>query len=278
MALAHTLGFPGIGADGDPKKALEAYCKGDGVQAALHSVGHPLRARQYCLAPEFSLDQHFELNWDPLFEETAQALAQGHKVKPVILGPLSYLWLGKAKGNEFNTLDLLENLLPVYAQTLSRLAEQGVEWVQIDEPILSLDLPQEWKSAFERAYHILQYSPLKKLVATYFSGLEGNLGLAVGLPVDGLHVDLVRAPDPLHAILDRLPTYKVLSLGLVNGRNVSRCDLENTLVQLQEARERLGDNLWVNPDCALKTRSWAVAEVALINRLAAARQVHSQAA
>ncbi|MBW3502866.1 hypothetical protein KO536_01350 [Pseudomonas sp. NKUCC02_KPG] len=251
MALAHTLGFPRIGADGEPKNALEAYCNGDSNQAALHSVGHPLRARHYCLASEFSLDQPFELNWEPLFEETAQALAQGHKVKPVILGPLSYLWQGKAKGNEFNTLDLLENLLPVYAQTLSSLAEQGVEWVQIDEPILSLDLPQEWKSAFERAYHILQYSPLKKLVATYFSGLEGNLGLAVGLPVDGLHVDLVRAPDPLHAILDRLPTYKVLSLGLVNGRNVSRCDLENALTQLQEARERLGDNLWVAGSCSL---------------------------
>ena len=197
---------------------------------------------------------------------------------PRIIGPLTHLWQGKAKGNEFNTLDQLENLLPVYAQTLSRLAEQGVEWVQIDEPILSLDLPQEWKSAFERAYHILQYSPLKKLVATCFSGLEHNLGLAVGLPVDGLHVDLVRATDPLHAILDRLPTYKVLSLGLVNGGNVSRFDLENALAQLQEARERLGDNLWVKPDCGLETLGWAETEAALTNRVAAARQLLSQAA
>ena len=203
------------------------------------------------LVPEFSQDQRFDLSWNELFEETAEAQALGHKVKPVIIGPLTYLWLGKAKGNEFNKLDLLENLRPVYAQILSRLAEQGVEWVQIDEPILSLDLPQEWKNAFERAYHILQYSPLKKLVATYFSGLEDNLGLAVGLPVDGLHVDLVRAPDQLHAILDRLPTYKVLSLGLVNGRNVWRCDLENALAQLQEAEERFGDNLWVAGSCSL---------------------------
>ena len=201
--------------------------------------------------PEFSQDQRFELSWNQLFEETAEALALGHKVKPVIIGPLTYLWLGKAKGQEFNKLELLENLLPVYAGILSRLAEQGVEWVQIDEPILSLDLPQEWKNAFERAYHILQYSPLKKLVATYFSGLEDNLGLAVSLPVEGLHVDLVRAPDQLHAILDRLPTYKVLSLGLVNGRNVWRCDLENALAQLQAAEERFGDNLWVAGSCSL---------------------------
>ena len=203
------------------------------------------------LVPEFSQDQRFELSWNQLFEETAEALALGHKVKPVIIGPLTFLWLGKTKGNGFNKLDLLENLLPVYAAILSRLAEQGVEWVQIDEPILSLDLPQEWKNAFERAYHILQYSPLKKLVATYFSGLEDNLGLAVSLPVEGLHVDLVRAPDQLHAILDRLPTYKVLSLGLVNGRNVWRCDLENALAQLQEAEERFGDNLWVAGSCSL---------------------------
>ena len=203
------------------------------------------------LVPEFSLDQRFELSWSALFEEVDEALALGHRVKPVIIGPLTYLWLGKAKGNAFDKLELLENLLPVYAQILSRLAEQGVEWVQIDEPILSLDLPQAWKSAFERAYHILQYSPLKKLVATYFSGLEDNLGLAVSLPVEGLHVDLVRAPDQLHGILDRLPTYKVLSLGLVNGRNVWRCDLENALAQLQLAEERFGDNLWVAGSCSL---------------------------
>ena len=203
------------------------------------------------LVPEFSLDQRFELSWSALFEEVDEALALGHRVKPVIIGPLTYLWLGKAKGNAFNKLELLENLLPVYAQILSRLAEQGVEWVQIDEPILSLDLPQAWKSAFERAYHILQYSPLKKLVATYFSGLEDNLGLAVSLPVEGLHVDLVRAPDQLHGVLDRLPTYKVLSLGLVNGRNVWRCDLENALAQLQLAEERFGDNLWVAGSCSL---------------------------
>lgn len=203
------------------------------------------------LVPEFSLDQRFELSWSALFEEVDEALALGHRVKPVIIGPLTYLWLGKAKGNAFDKLELLENLLPVYAQILSRLAEQGVEWVQIDEPILSLDLPQAWKSAFERAYHILQYSPLKKLVATYFSGLEDNLGLAVSLPVEGLHVDLVRAPDQLHGVLDRLPTYKVLSLGLVNGRNVWRCDLENALAQLQLAEERFGDNLWVAGSCSL---------------------------
>lgn len=336
MAVAHTLGFPRIGADRELKKALEAYWKGDLDQSALQSVGRQLRATHWqlqkdagidllpvgdfawydqvlshslafgviperfastrderglptldtlfamargasancCggdhdktqhaqeltkwfdtnyhyLVPEFTADQQFRLSWEQLFDEVEEARALGHNVKPVIIGPLTYLWLGKAKGNDFDKLDLLERLLPIYGEILGRLAAQGVEWVQIDEPILTLDLPQEWKNAFERAYHILQYSPLKKLVATYFSGLQDNLGLAVGLPVQGLHIDAVRAPDQLLHVLDRLPIYKILSVGLVNGRNVWRCELEPVLEQLQFAQERFGDNLWVSSSCSL---------------------------
>ena len=203
------------------------------------------------LVPEFSADQHFHLGWDQLFDEVKEARELGHSVKPVIIGPLTYLWLGKAKGGEFDKLDLLDRLLPLYGQIFQRLAELGVEWVQIDEPILVLDLPQAWKNAFERAYNQIQRDPLKKLLATYFGGLEENLGLAANLPVDGLHIDLVRAPEQYPTILDRLPAYKVLSLGVVNGRNVWRCDLEKNLATLQHAHERLGDRLWVAPSCSL---------------------------
>ncbi|SFS29238.1 5-methyltetrahydropteroyltriglutamate--homocysteine S-methyltransferase [Pseudomonas sp. NFACC42-2] len=203
------------------------------------------------LVPEFSADQQFHLGWDQLFDEVKEARDLGHTVKPVVIGPLTYLWLGKAKGADFDKLDLLERLLPLYGQIFQRLADLGVEWVQIDEPILVLDLPQEWKNAFERAYNLIQRDPLKKLVATYFGGLEENLGLAANLPVDGLHIDLVRAPEQYPTILDRLPAYKVLSLGVVNGRNVWRCDLENALATLQHAHEKLGDRLWVAPSCSL---------------------------
>ncbi|WP_460138099.1 5-methyltetrahydropteroyltriglutamate--homocysteine S-methyltransferase [Pseudomonas sp. S2_A10] len=203
------------------------------------------------LVPEFSVDQHFQLGWEQLFEETEEARALGHNVKPVIIGPLTYLWLGKTKGADFDKLDLLDRLLPLYGQIFARLAALGVEWVQIDEPILVLDLPQDWKNAFERAYNQIQRDPLKKLLATYFGGLEENLGLAANLPVDGLHIDLVRAPDQYPTILDRLPAYKVLSLGVVNGRSVWRCDLQNALATLRHAHERLGDRLWVAPSCSL---------------------------
>ena len=203
------------------------------------------------LVPEFSAEQSFALSWEQLFEEVAEGRALGHALKPVLIGPLTYLWLGKCKGPAFDKLDLLERLLPVYGEILQRLAAQGIEWMQIDEPILALDLPQDWKTAFERAYNLLQKEPGRKLIATYFAGLEDNLGLAAGLPVDGLHIDLVRAPEQFPAILDRLPAYKVLSLGVVDGRNVWRSDLHAALAILQQAHERLGERLWVAPSCSL---------------------------
>lgn len=203
------------------------------------------------LVPEFTRGQAFSLQWTQLFEEVDEAIALGHRVKPVVLGPLSYLWLGKTKGGEFDKLELLEALLPVYVEIFNRLAAQGVEWVQIDEPALVLDLPPDWKAAYESVYNRLQYAPLKKLLTTYFGGLEDNLGLACGLPVDGLHVDLVRAPEQLLAVIDRLPTYKVLSVGVVNGRNIWRCDLNAVMDRLPEAVARWGDRLWVAPSCSL---------------------------
>jgi 5-methyltetrahydropteroyltriglutamate--homocysteine methyltransferase len=203
------------------------------------------------LAPVFTADQAFVLSGEQLFEEVDEAKALGHAVKPVVIGPLTYLWLGKTKGADFDKLELVDRLLPLYDQIFNRLAAQGVEWVQIDEPILALDLPQDWKNAYERVYNILQRAPLKKLVATYFGGLKDNLGLAANLPVDGLHIDLVQAPEQFPTILDRLPTYKILSLGMVNGRNAWRCDQDKALEVLHHAAERLGDRLWVAPSCPL---------------------------
>ncbi|WP_122596087.1 5-methyltetrahydropteroyltriglutamate--homocysteine S-methyltransferase, partial [Pseudomonas viridiflava] len=203
------------------------------------------------LVPEFTADQTFLLSWTQLFDEVDEALALGHEIKPVIIGPLTYLWLGKAKGDDFDKLELLERLLPVYAEILNRLAEKGVEWVQLDEPILALDLQPEWKSAFALAYHRLQQAPLKTLVASYFGGLEDNLTLTIDLPVNGLHIDLVRAPEQLAAVLAAYPEDKVLSVGVVNGRNVWRCDLDKALAHLQAAHEQLDERLWVSSSCSL---------------------------
>ncbi|WKV86482.1 5-methyltetrahydropteroyltriglutamate--homocysteine S-methyltransferase [Pseudomonas sp. B24_DOA] len=261
QVLTHSLMFgviPERFRPHDGKATLQTlFSMARGVSNACCGDGHAQEMTKWFdtnyhyLVPEFSVDQHFQLGWEQLFEETEEARALGHNVKPVIIGPLTYLWLGKTKGTDFDKLDLLDRLLPLYGQIFARLAALGVEWVQIDEPILVLDLPQDWKNAFERAYNQIQRDPLKKLLATYFGGLEENLGLAANLPVDGLHIDLVRAPDQYPTILDRLPAYKVLSLGVVNGRNVWRCDLQNALATLRHAHERLGDRLWVAPSCSL---------------------------
>ncbi|SDU38596.1 5-methyltetrahydropteroyltriglutamate--homocysteine S-methyltransferase [Halopseudomonas salegens] len=202
------------------------------------------------LVPELHIEQTFSLQWTQLFDEVAEAQALGYRVKPVVIGPLTWLWLGKIKGADFDRLQLLERLLPVYQSILQRLAEQGIDWVQIDEPILALDLPSDWKAAFESSYSQLQRAPVKLLLATYFDSLDDNLGLACSLPVAGLHADLVRAPEQLPLLLDRLPAYKVLSLGVVNGRNVWRCDLEHALQLLTSAAERC-EQLWVAPSCSL---------------------------
>ncbi|HHJ15683.1 MAG TPA: 5-methyltetrahydropteroyltriglutamate--homocysteine S-methyltransferase, partial [Gammaproteobacteria bacterium] len=203
------------------------------------------------LVPEFHAGQRFFLSSSQLFDQVAEAQALGYAVKPVILGPLSYLWLGKCKGGDFDRLELLDALLPVYGEILDRLRAQGVTWVQVDEPVLVLDLPQAWKTAFESVYSRWQSGGVKRLLATYFGALGDNLGLACGLPVDGLHIDAVRAPGQLNSVLDRLPAYKVLSVGVIDGRNIWRTDLEGALTVLEAARERLGDRLWLAPSCSL---------------------------
>lgn len=203
------------------------------------------------LVPEFHAGQQFQLSWTQIIDETAEAIALGHSVKPVILGPLSYLYLGKEKGAAFDRFDLLDNLLPAYQQLLTALSQAGATWVQIDEPILVLDLPHKWQRAFESVYNRLQHSKLKVLLATYFGALEENLDIAVNLPVAGLHIDAVRAPEQLLPVIDRLPGHKILSVGAVDGRNIWRNDLEQSLSLLKQAQERLGDRLWVAPSCSL---------------------------
>jgi len=203
------------------------------------------------LVPEFHPNQTFALGYRQLVEETREAAQLGYAVKPTLLGPISYLWLGKEKAPDFNRLDLLEALLPAYQALLAELAEAGAQWVQIDEPVLVLDLPNEWRQAFERAYHQLQNRDLKLLLATYFGALEDNLSTAVQLPVAGLHIDAVRAPEQLEMLADRLPSHKVLSVGLIDGRNIWRNDLRATLAQLGDLPERLGERLWLAPSCSL---------------------------
>ncbi|RKR26019.1 methionine synthase (B12-independent) [Acidovorax sp. 93] len=203
------------------------------------------------LVPEFSAHTQFHLANERLFAEVAEAQALGHRVKAVLLGPLSFLWLGKSKTAGFDRFSLLTQLLPVYEAVLARLKAQGVEWVQIDEPILGLDLPDTWRHAFEPSYWQLARSAPKLLLATYFSPLAENLRLACQLPVAGLHVDAVRAPDELVGVADWLPSHKVLSVGIVDGRNIWRTDLDAALQKLRPVADKHQGELWLAPSCSL---------------------------
>lgn len=202
------------------------------------------------LVPELHSGQSFRLHGERLFAQVREAQALGLDAKPVILGPLTWLWLGKM-ADDGDRLALLDALLPVYGELLAELARLGCSWVQIDEPILVLDLPPAWKQAFETAYHRLQTPGLKSLLTTYFGDLGDNTALACRLPVDGLHIDLARAPDQLTRVLDHLPAYRQLSLGVVDGRNVWRCDLEAACARIGETLARRPQGLWLAPSCSL---------------------------
>ncbi len=203
------------------------------------------------IVPELIKEQSFKLNSSIFIDEVKEALSQGIKAKPVIIGPLTWLWLGKIKGESFDRLTLLDHLTPIYSQLLSELSELDLEWVQIDEPILSLDLPYTWRQAFESTYNQLRADSLKILLATYYGGLDDNLTTVVNLPVDGIHIDLVEGKNDFATLIDRLPSYKVLSAGVINGRNIWRADLRQILTDLKYAKIRLGERLWVAPSCSL---------------------------
>ncbi|MCU9956922.1 5-methyltetrahydropteroyltriglutamate--homocysteine S-methyltransferase [Burkholderia sp. BKH01] len=202
------------------------------------------------IVPEFHADTNFSLDPSRLLLQLAEAKAQGVNAKPVIIGPVTYLWLGKEK-DDSDRLALLPKLLPVYGALLDTLTAQGVEWVQFDEPILVTELDAEWRQAFRTAYAALETRRIKLLLATYFGQLQDNLTLASSLPVDGLHVDAINARDEVDALVRELPAERVLSVGAISGRNIWKTDLNATLDWLEPLAKQLGDRLWLAPSCSL---------------------------
>jgi 5-methyltetrahydropteroyltriglutamate--homocysteine methyltransferase len=202
------------------------------------------------IVPEFSAATAFSLDASRLLEQLAQARRLGVKAKPVIVGPVTYLWVGKAK-DDSDRLALLPRLLPVYAELLAQLAAQGVEWVQIDEPALVTELNADWQAAYTTAYQALSGGRVKLLLTTYFGQLLENLPLACRLPVQGLHIDGVNGRSEIDQVAAQLPIDKVLSLGVINGRNIWKTDLNGVLDWLEPMHRRLGQRLWIAPSCSL---------------------------
>ena len=202
------------------------------------------------IVPEFTAGTRFELDASRLLEQLAEAQALGVRAKPVIIGPVTSLAIGKAKDGS-DRLALLPRLLAVYSRLLDTLAEQDVEWVQVDEPLLVTDLDNQWQQAFNTSYHHLKGSRVKILLATYFGQLLENRYLAANLPVAGLHVDAINGCDDVLPLLGMLPGHKVLSLGVINGRNIWKTDLNAVLGWLEPIAQRLRERLWIAPSCSL---------------------------
>ncbi|AXD06909.1 5-methyltetrahydropteroyltriglutamate--homocysteine S-methyltransferase [Salmonella enterica subsp. enterica serovar Milwaukee str. SA19950795] len=219
-----------------------------GEPAAAAEMTKWFNTNYHYIVPEFSKGQQFRLTWTQLLEEVDEALALGHKIKPVLLGPVTYLWLGKVKGEPFDRLTLLKDILPVYQHVLAELAKRGIEWVQIDEPALVLELPQAWLDAFKPAYDALA-GQVKLLLTTYFEGVTPNLDTIIALPVQGLHVDLIHGKDDVAELHQRLPVDWLLSAGLINGRNVWRADLTEKYAQINAIVGKRA--LWVASSCSL---------------------------
>ncbi|MFZ5748055.1 MAG: 5-methyltetrahydropteroyltriglutamate--homocysteine S-methyltransferase [Pseudomonadota bacterium] len=199
------------------------------------------------LVPELVAGQRLSLASAKPVEEFREAAAQGYATRPVLLGPVT--WLSLAKGRGVDPFDWLDEVLGIYCAVLGQLAAAGAQWVQIDEPILVLDLDERQRRALTRAYARLARQPVKLMLTTYFGPLGDNLRLAASLPVAGLHVDLVRGADQLAPLLAAAPESLLLSLGVIDGRNVWRADLAALLDRLEPVAATR--DLVLAPSCSL---------------------------
>ncbi len=209
------------------------------------------------IVPEFRADTKFSLSSSKVFDEYAEAKALGIKAKPVFVGPVTYLSLGKvqdSKNPDFDPFTLLDNLVAVYEAIIGQLTAAGAEWIQLDEPILSTDLNDQQRAALKTAYDRLSKAQgsAKLLVTTYFGGVRDNLTRYLALPVDALHFDFVRGVEDIEAVFANFPKDKILSAGVVEGRNVWKNSYDASLAVLQKAKAAVGaDRLWVAPSCSL---------------------------
>jgi len=221
------------------------------------------------IVPELTQHQRFSapgssaITTSPLIRHCKRA-ASIHNTKASLLGPLTFLWLSNGQGN-VDKLDLIGDLVVTYQSILTELSKQNIQWVQMDEPILALDLPRQWQAAFKTVYQQIATQPsslsveknatvpkaCKVLLSTYFGGLGDNLLLATNLPVAGLHIDVCTSPEQLNSVNEKLSADQVLSVGLVDGRNIWKNDIAASVKKVDPIAQQRGDNLWIGTSCSL---------------------------
>jgi len=238
---------------GDPEACFRMARGGQGEGAGAMEMTKWFDTNYHYLVPELSAGQAFAPDASGLLEQLAEAQAAGLRTKVVLPGPCTFLHLSKCAGEEFDRFDLLPALAEAYVELLRQLAPLA-DWIQIDEPVLALDLaydqPRRFRAALERI--LPAAAPAKVMLATYFGGIGQNADVYSGLALDALHLDLVRAPEQLEGVFAHLGPQTALSLGVVDGRNIWRVDADKALGLLRQAVERIGpDRVLVAPSCSL---------------------------
>lgn len=234
---------------------LEQYfqlARGNATQMAMEMTKW-FDTNYHFIVPEWSADTSFKVNAKNLIAQIKEAKAQGHDIKPTLVGPITLTYLGKKKEDFGCRIEkiLLPKLLPAYAQLLRELAAEGVDWIQIDEPILATDVAQVWLDAFAPVYKELANTGVRIILGTYFAGVAEHVKLLGSLPVHGVHIDCVRAPEQLVVFAEQFPTNKVLSVGLIDGRNVWKANLTQVIDTLEPVKAKFQNNLWIAPSCSL---------------------------
>ncbi|CAA3708464.1 5-methyltetrahydropteroyltriglutamate--homocysteine methyltransferase [Candidatus Portiera aleyrodidarum] len=201
------------------------------------------------IVPELEITNKFYLSNNNVFNEVKECQTLGLKPKVVLFGPITFLWLAKSSVNKLN---FLPSLINVFSKILKKLEKQNVEWVQIDEPVLVVELPQIWKDSFELAYKKISKTikKLKLMIATYFGGIGKNIDLVLSLPIKNIHLDLVRAPKEIDFIIKNFPNNKILSIGIINGRNIWKANLKNNLKKLKSINKFLKNRMWISSSCS----------------------------
>lgn len=208
------------------------------------------------IVPEFTADQKFSLLNKKVITEFLEAKAQGFTTKPVLIGPVSYLLLGKEKQEGFHRIDLLSSLLPVYIEIIGQLVSNGAAYIQFDEPCLSLEITENEQLAIEKTYQTIaeKFPKLHIILASYFECYGDNLPTVLNLPIQTLHLDLVRCPSQIDDVLaSDFPSSKTnLSLGVVDGRNIWKNDFQDSLSIIKKVLDAIGaDRVWIAPSCSL---------------------------
>jgi 5-methyltetrahydropteroyltriglutamate--homocysteine methyltransferase len=225
-----------------------------GHGAAAQEMTKWFDTNYHYMVPEFHRDQAFRLSSRKPIEEYEEAKSLGYQTRPVLVGPVTFLKLGKSADSSFDPLSLLERLLPVYVDVLRELTMRGAEWIQLDEPCLVLDLDAASLEALRRTYTCFakEVPGLKVMLATYFGAVGDNLEAALTLPIAGLHVDMVRAPEQLDALVEKARNDLVISLGVIDGRNVWRSNLATHIEQLEPVVAKLGkERVQISPSCSM---------------------------